>query len=462
MFSHLFNTYKAVTPPPKSKQDIKQEIYQETDSDTLIIDPLGLGPISRVPNVDKPSDQPFIPDPQFSPPEDQIVEAPEYSPNNQLVTSIINTGRSFVGGKYVSGGTSPETGFDCSGFLQYIFKQNGVDIPRDTSGIFKVGKEVSLSNVQPGDIICSRGSGPSGRHVQMVSRVDSSNNQIYVIEAKGKKWGIVEGPLTKKSSDIISIRRVLNQSKNDPFLANQDVQKPTTTGKFSNKKDFIKALNDGYRKALSNNGLNPDYSYVLTAQAAMESGWGKHPEKASDESNLNFPIQPTIAPAPIPVIEKPQQMTYQPTIQVPPFDSSSLIKIDIEDLLRQEGITSINGKAIKFGNKAVRSANASYGVKNSNHKKKDPHTGNAMARDISIVGGTTQDYADFRSKLLSNPKVVQWFDAKGWGIINEITPAVLRRTRGTGPHFHFGPDSWAKRTWKAWVSNPNLPVTQAV
>lgn len=188
MSSHLFNTYEAVTPPPKSKQDIKQEIYQETDSDTLIIDLLGLGPISRVPNVDKPSDQPFIPDPQFSPPEDQIVEAPEYSPNNQLVTSIINTGRSFVGGKYVSGGTSPETGFDCSGFLQYIFKQNGVDIPRDTSGIFKVGKEVSLSNVQPGDIICSRGSGPSGRHVQMVSRVDSSNNQIYVIEAKGKKW----------------------------------------------------------------------------------------------------------------------------------------------------------------------------------------------------------------------------------------------------------------------------------
>ncbi len=155
-------------------------------------------------------------------------------------------------------------------------------------------------------------------------------------------------------------------------------------------------------------------------------------------------------------------MTYQPTIQVSSFDSSSLIKIDIEDLLRQEGITSINGKAIKFGNKALRSANASYGVKNSNHKKKDPHTGNAMARDISIVGGTTQDYADFRSKLLSNPKVVQWFDAKGWGIINEITPAVLRRTRGTGPHFHFGPDSWAKRTWKAWVSNPNLPVTQVV
>lgn len=277
MFSYLFNTYEAVTPPPKSNQDFKQEIYQEPDSDTLIIDPLGLGPMSRVPNVDKPSDQPFVPDQQFDVAIDEVQDEPEYSTNNQLATNIINTGRSFVGNKYTYGGTSPNTGFDCSGFLQYIFKQNGIDIPRDTANIFKVGKEVSLNNVQPGDIICSRGNGPSGRHVQMVSRVDPETNQIYVIEAKGKKYGIVEGPLTKRSSDIISVRRVLNHSSNDPFLANQDIQSPgTSTGKFSNRNDFIRALNAGYRRALSKKGLDPNYSYILTAQAAMESGWGKH------------------------------------------------------------------------------------------------------------------------------------------------------------------------------------------
>lgn len=277
MFSHLFNTYEAVTPPPKSKPDLKQEIYQEPDSDTLIIDPLGLGPISRVPNVDKPSDQPFVPESQFDFEPDEVQETPEYSANSQLVNNIINTGRSLLGNKYKYGGTNPNTGLDCSAFLQYIFKQNGVDIPRDTSGIFKAGKEVSLSNVQPGDIICSRGSGDSGRHVQMVSRVDPQSNQIYVIEAKGKQYGIVEGLLTKKPSDIISVRRIISQNSNDPFLANQDIQSPrTSTGKFSNKSDFIKALNNGFRKALSNKGLDPNYSYVLTAQEALESGWGKH------------------------------------------------------------------------------------------------------------------------------------------------------------------------------------------
>lgn len=141
---------------------------------------------------------------------------------------------------------------------------------------------------------------------------------------------------------------------------------------------------------------------------------------------------------------------------------SSLIKIDIEDLLRSEGITSVNGKKIKFGNKQLRAANASFGAKNSNHKKRDPHTGNAMARDISIIGGTMQDYSDFRKILLSNPRVCAYMQAKGWGIINEVTPAILKRTRGTGPHFHFGPDSWARRTWNTWLSNPNIDVTKAV
>ena len=144
------------------------------------------------------------------------------------------------------------------------------------------------------------------------------------------------------------------------------------------------------------------------------------------------------------------------------FNSSELLGIDIEDLLKSEGITSINGKKIKFGNKNLRSSNARYGVKNSNHKKRDPHTGNASARDISIINGNPQDYAEFRRVLMSNPRVVAWMQAKNWGIINELTPAVLRRTNGTGPHFHFGPDRWARKVWGAWLNNPNLPVTQVI
>lgn len=142
--------------------------------------------------------------------------------------------------------------------------------------------------------------------------------------------------------------------------------------------------------------------------------------------------------------------------------STALSRMDIEDVLKGQGITSVNGKKIKFGKKTPRDKNAKFGAKNSWHKKADPHTGFAMARDISIIGGNDNDYAEFRRILLNNSTVRQYMAEKGWGIINEITPAILRRTRGTGKHFHFGPDTWARRTWNAWVSNPNISITKAI
>lgn len=146
--------------------------------------------------------------------------------------------------------------------------------------------------------------------------------------------------------------------------------------------------------------------------------------------------------------------------------NESLRKIDIEDLLKQEGITSVNGKKIKFGNKNLRPANAPYGAKNSYHKKRDPDTGNAMARDISIIGSrgkdVIKDYTELRRMLLSNKRVVDWMKAKGWGIINEVTPEILKQTRGTGPHLHAGQDTKAVRTWAAWIRDPNIPITKSL
>lgn len=137
---------------------------------------------------------------------------------------------------------------------------------------------------------------------------------------------------------------------------------------------------------------------------------------------------------------------------------SNLVSIDIEDLFKREGITSINGKKIKFGSKALRTS--SIGTKRSHHRERDPHTGNANARDISIVGGTVKDYADLKNILLSNPTIRKYMQIKGWGVINEITPEILRQTGGTGMHFHFGPDIWARKTWDAWTSSSDIDVTK--
>lgn len=120
--------------------------------------------------------------------------------------AIVQDARQYVGQPYTWGGKSPESGFDCSGLISHVFKNAGYNIGSSTAQLFTAGKAVSLDDARVGDIICSKGSGPTGRHVKLISKID--NGQIYTIEAKGRKWGIVESPL-KKTSNIVSVRRVV-------------------------------------------------------------------------------------------------------------------------------------------------------------------------------------------------------------------------------------------------------------
>lgn len=130
---------------------------------------------------------------------------------NKTIQAIIDTARQYVGWKYVSGGRTPKSGgFDCSGLLHYAFNQNGVKLPPSTHEMFVAGKEVSLKDVQPGDIICTPGRGYTKKHVKVVSKI--VDGVPYVIEAKGRKYGIVEHKLTK-TDNIITIRRVFGTTK---------------------------------------------------------------------------------------------------------------------------------------------------------------------------------------------------------------------------------------------------------
>ncbi|KFI88867.1 NlpC/P60 family protein [Bifidobacterium pullorum subsp. saeculare DSM 6531 = LMG 14934] len=63
----------------------------------------------------------------------------------------------FIGYPYQYGGSSP-SGWDCSGFVQYVFAQFGVSLPRTSGAMMSVGSPVgSLAEAQPGDIIASAG-----------------------------------------------------------------------------------------------------------------------------------------------------------------------------------------------------------------------------------------------------------------------------------------------------------------
>lgn len=122
--------------------------------------------------------------------------------------SIIDNARQFLGRPYVWGGKTPKSGFDCSGLIGHVFKQAGYNIGTSTSQQVNAGTKVDIANARPGDIIVTRSSSsPSGRHVKLISKVE--NGKMYAIEAKGKKWGIVETPINN-TNNIISVRRIIN------------------------------------------------------------------------------------------------------------------------------------------------------------------------------------------------------------------------------------------------------------
>lgn len=70
--------------------------------------------------------------------------------------NIVATAKTHIGKSY-SFGSSNGTTFDCSGFTQYVFKQNGISLPRTSSAQASVGTKVSKSDLQTGDLVIFAG-----------------------------------------------------------------------------------------------------------------------------------------------------------------------------------------------------------------------------------------------------------------------------------------------------------------
>ncbi|PFG44313.1 cell wall-associated NlpC family hydrolase [Isoptericola jiangsuensis] len=77
-------------------------------------------------------------------------------PASAVGSSVISVASRYVGVPYVSGGTTP-SGFDCSGFTQYVFAQVGISLPRSSSDQRYAGTVVSRAAAQPGDLIWTPG-----------------------------------------------------------------------------------------------------------------------------------------------------------------------------------------------------------------------------------------------------------------------------------------------------------------
>lgn len=79
--------------------------------------------------------------------------------------ALIQYAESFCGLPYIWGGATPNPGFDCSGFTQFVFAHFGVNIGRDTWAQFSEGVPVSKSELRPGDVVFFSTYAPGASHV---------------------------------------------------------------------------------------------------------------------------------------------------------------------------------------------------------------------------------------------------------------------------------------------------------
>lgn len=78
---------------------------------------------------------------------------------------LVRFARHFLGVPYSYGGTSPATGFDCSGFTRFVYAHFGIALPHYSGGQFELGRRVSRSGLRPGDLVFFDGVGHVGMYI---------------------------------------------------------------------------------------------------------------------------------------------------------------------------------------------------------------------------------------------------------------------------------------------------------
>jgi len=139
-------------------------------------------------------------------------------PPSAQADSIVAFGLAQRGTPYVYAGTSPVTGFDCSGFIMYTFAHFGVAVPHSTALLIDVGQPVPRADAQPGDIVVFTGTAatsttPGHAGIVISRRGESPLRFVHSSSARresGVKVSQVEGSDYERR--FMQVRRVLGSA----------------------------------------------------------------------------------------------------------------------------------------------------------------------------------------------------------------------------------------------------------
>ena len=253
------------------------------------------------------------------------------------------------------------------------------------------------------------------------------------------------------------------------------------------RQDYIDTMGDAIYKALKDNGISTDWTDYLVAQTALESAWGKS-SISIDNNNYGgikgkgvkaktkeyngeyystdseFKSYNTLEdfandyvrllrdkydifnsdPKKFTRVLKDKGYYTAPYSDYTKLFNGVLTMIkpkSIEEVFRDNGIYIRVTSAYRRGSK-TKQGNTSY------HSQKDKY-GNSRAYDIVPLDG---DFDKLKEQIINSPEVLRWLKRHGFGILDETSPEMMKKTGATGKHFHIGPDKIALDNLDKWLN----------
>ena len=127
-----------------------------------------------------------------------VVSTPEKVLQVKVVTkknkidSLIKFAKSLIGTPYKYASTDPSIGFDCSGFINYVFNHFNIKVPRSSRDFRNAGKQIALKDSKPGDLILFTGTNPAEREIGHIGLIISNKDGIsFIHSSSGKADGVV-------------------------------------------------------------------------------------------------------------------------------------------------------------------------------------------------------------------------------------------------------------------------------
>lgn len=148
-------------------------------------------------------------EPVTYPPADTIIAVHE---DSTLPVKIVAFAKTLLGTPYQFGCTSPSTGFDCSGFITYVFNHFNIEVPRSSADFTNEGTPIPLANAQPGDLILFTGTDSKIRTVGHIGIIVSNDTAgiSFIHSSSGKENAVIITELNERyRTRFVKVTRIV-------------------------------------------------------------------------------------------------------------------------------------------------------------------------------------------------------------------------------------------------------------